>query len=738
MPSPKARVAILWHMHQPYYRDLLTGRCSLPWVRLHAVKDYHPMGVILSRFPGVHVTINVVPSLIKQILEYTEEGLRDDFWDVTAVRADELDAEQRSFIIRNFFMANWNLAIKPNQRYAELLEKRGFSPTGEEVERAAEIFSVQDILDLQVLFNLVWFHPIEIEQDQRLSGLIKRGRNFTEDDKNYILDRQLEIMNGIVPLYRELRESGQIEISTSPFYHPIMPLLLNMESAREAMPSVELPSPIFSSPEDAALQLDRAIEYHREIFGEKPRGLWPSEGSVSEDIVPLVIDRGFTWMASDEDILYRSRGIDQDSRPLCEKSRCRLLYRPYILERDGRSLSMVFRDHLLSDNVGFTYGHWDPAAAAADLAGEFQNIAGKCAGMGFEPLISIILDGENPWEYYPAQGYPFLCELYGKLEKSSSLRAVTVSEALAESTPADDISRLFAGSWINHNFQIWIGHAEDRRAWEMLSRTRDVLDELKRAPAGSDGENYKKAQEEILIAEGSDWCWWYGDENSSGNDEAFDELFRGHLQNVYKIAGKDVPDELKVTVFTGKREWVPITKIYSFINPVIDGRVSSYFEWLAAGEYSIDYHGTMMHRADIIISAVYFGFNAENLFIRIDPSVKIMANDTGKYVFTIHFLRPNRARLEIAPVADGSPGLSFKLSDREEEAPAEKEGLSAAIRDVLEVSVPFGLLGADIGEQVDFFVSLAREGHALGHWPHQGYLSVSVPSEDFEEKIWSI
>jgi alpha-amylase/alpha-mannosidase (GH57 family) len=728
-----AGVAILLHMHQPYYRDLLSGSSMLPWVRLHAVKDYHAVARILLGHPGVRVTINYVPSLLAQIREYTDQGLRDLFWEATQVPADGLSLAQRVFLLKNFFMVNWNMMLKPIPRYAALLEKRGYHPGPGDLERSAGIFSVQDCLDLQVLFNLVWFHPLHLAEDAELLRLRQKGRRFTEEEKAYVLARQLALMGEVIPLHRTLLETGQAEISTTPYYHPILPLLIDQHAAWEAMPDLPMPSPPFQWREDADLQLERAVAFHREVFGRPPAGLWPSEGSVSEELIPLVIRHGFSWLASDEEILYRSLNLNP-SHPLSEDQRCDLLYRPYLLEREHGRVAIVFRDHQIADAIGFTYGHWDPRTAADDLAGRFTHIAQRCR-RGHRPLIPVILDGENPWEYYRDQGHPFLEALFRNLESSSRFRTVTFSQGAEEFRSGSAIGRLFAGSWINHNFQIWIGHPEDRRAWELLAKARRVLEELRRE-RGEEDPVYRRALEEILIAEGSDWCWWYGEENDSGNDEAFDELYRLHLQNVYTLAGRPVPDELKVTIFTSKKGIVPIIKIFSFINPTIDGRVTSYFEWLAAGEYPILPQGGAMHRAGHLLAGIWFGFNADHLFIRIDPVSGIMANDIGAYRFSIHFLKPHATRVDVVPDPAAPPRAT--VTNSPVQGPGRGEVIQAAVRDIVEASIPFAFLSARPDDVVEFFISLSREDQQLGVWPYQGYLRVTVPGRDFEEKSWAL
>jgi hypothetical protein len=241
--------------------------------------------------------------------------------------------------------------------------------------------------------------------------------------------------------------------------------------------------------------------------------------------------------------------------------------------------------------------------------------------------------------------------------------------------------------------------------------------------------------EEVLIAEGSDWCWWYGEENSSGNDEAFDELYRRHLMNIYALAGREVPDDIKVSIFAGKRVRVPITPIWSFIHPTIDGRVTSYFEWLAAGSHQVARQGSTMHRAESAVSGIFFGFDQTTLYVRVDPAPKALAEDLAPLTFGLRVLRPVPMRLEVAAASGEAAVVAVQPGDGGDVAPA--AGVRAALVDVLEMAVPFSFLGASTGDEVAFFVSVSREGRELGHWPDQGYLGFAVPPADFEEKIWS-
>jgi alpha-amylase/alpha-mannosidase (GH57 family) len=286
MSSQPISVALLWHMHQPFYKDLVTGEYILPWVRLHAVKDYWDMAAVLDRFPEVKMNFNLVPSLLTQIDDYVNNKVTDTFLDVTLKEPGDLTLDDRIFLLQNFFMANWDNMIKPYERYHDLLLKRGRFVAPSELAAVAKRFSQQELLDLQVWFNLTWFGFISKNEDQVVKELIAKERYFTRDDKLAVIAKQWEIMGKVIPKYRELEERGQIEISTTPFYHPILPLLCDSAVAREAMPYVKLPEALFRHPEDAQQQIEMAVKFHTEHFGRPPRGMWPSEGSVSEQMIP--------------------------------------------------------------------------------------------------------------------------------------------------------------------------------------------------------------------------------------------------------------------------------------------------------------------------------------------------------------------------------------------------------------------------------------------------------------------
>src|SRR6266508_1258916 len=573
------RVAILWHMHQPFYEDLVTHEHILPWVRLHALKDYYGMVALLREFPSVKMTFNLVPSLLVQLEAFAANQARDRFLELSLKPATDLNDRDIDFILENFFHAQRQHMIDVHPRYAELLALRGGTlPTAADRRAAAGRFSRDDLRDLQVWHKLAWIDPLYLDADDRTRGLVVKARSFSEEDKAILREVELELLNRVIPEYAAAAARGQVELSASPFYHPILPLLCDSEVYLRTHPDARRPRQRFVHPEDAATQLSRAAAYHQRLFGVRPVGLWPSEGSVSDAMVPLAAAAGFTWMATDELILARTLGLafTRDGHGHVEQPE--RLYVPYVVDGAGGAMACAFRDHVLSDLIGFTYAAWHPETAAIDFvqrlveAGRrFRNQTG-----GGEATIPIVLDGENAWEHFEAGGRPFLRALYRRLSEHDELRTVTMAEACLGAS--NRLPAIFPGSWIDANFYIWIGHADDQRAWSQLADARAALE----APE-VDSTAREEAREEVLIAEGSDWFWWYGDDHSSAHDLEFDDLFRRHLRNAYRRLGKPVPDELYVSNISTQPPKRVQTEPTALLAPGLDGEETGYFEWLGAG-----------------------------------------------------------------------------------------------------------------------------------------------------------
>ncbi|MFA5146901.1 MAG: glycoside hydrolase family 57 protein [Candidatus Omnitrophota bacterium] len=549
----KIDIAFLWHMHQPFYKDPISGKYLMPWVRLHGIKDYFPMAALLEDFNNVKATFNLVPSLIEQINDYVRNDASDIFLDLTAKRASALTLDEKAQILENFFRVNFKHFIEPNARYSELLIKKGLKDTAfTGLKRIARGFSDHDMRDLQVLFNLAWFHSISIDDDINLKDLIDKGSSYTEEDKEYVIAKQKEIMGQILPLYKRLQDAGRIEISTTPFYHPILPLLCDTSAARASSPYMKLPKKRFSHPEDANWHIAEALKYCADEFGQAPRGMWPSEGSVSDAALDLMIANGVDWAATDEDILFKTLALyDKKYRDSGAIDR-RLIYQPYRMKRDSRHMTLVFRDKNLSDMISFSYNSWDPAQAAEDLTGHFRRISDNLRRDTDSGIVTIAMDGENAWEYYEDNGRRFFETLYARLDDADEpFESTTISDYLAVEPARKTLTNIFPASWINHNFEIWIGEEQDNVSWEYLDRVRRDLMRFTKASQKDRkayGEDIQKAWREFYIAEGSDWNWWYGGKAHAGKLNPFDVLYRTHLRNVYKFLKKPVPDFLKISI----------------------------------------------------------------------------------------------------------------------------------------------------------------------------------------------
>ena len=541
-------IAFLWHMHQPFYKDPLTNKYMMPWVRLRGVKDYFPMAALVDRAGGIKVSFNLVPSLIEQINDYVHNSATDTFLDMTVKKATSLTLEDKVFLLNNFFKVNFKRFIEPNARYADLLLKKGVRPlSGAALKRAVKSFSDEDFLDLQVLFNMAWFHSISIESDVNLRDLVGKREGYTEADKDYVVSKQKEIMGSILPLYKKLCEEGRIEITTTPFYHPILPLLCDTSVANISSPGMELPKR-FVHPEDASWHIEEAVKYHARQFGTRPHGMWPSEGSVSEKAIELAIASGIKWAATDEDILFRTLSSYDRKYKGMEFFDRRIIYRPYKIKINSRSLTMIFRDKNLSDMISFSYNSWNPRDAAYDLISHFNTTAQNLRRDTDRGLLAIVMDGENAWEYYEDNGRLFFETLYAELDKQENICSTTISEYLSLEPAKKALSNIFPGSWINHNFNIWIGDEQDNVSWAYLAKVRKDLALFSKEAGGTASSAVAAAWRELYIAEGSDWNWWYQGKARAGGDNPFDKLYLTHLTNVYKLLKKPVPDFLKISI----------------------------------------------------------------------------------------------------------------------------------------------------------------------------------------------
>jgi alpha-amylase/alpha-mannosidase (GH57 family) len=619
----RINLVVLWHMHQPQYRDPESGRYVLPWTRLHALKDYWGMVRVLQQTPGFHATFNVVPSLGMQIEEYAS-GKFDEPWFALAIkRTDQLTREDKTEILARAFQINHERLLSRWPRFVELLEWS--RPAGG--AQAQVTFTPRDWRDLQVLSQLAWMEEEWLATDAVISRLANKGKDFSELDKTALQAKQMELLNMVLPIYREAAKSGQIEVSTTPFYHPILPLLCDSDVARIANPGTPLPRRAYRHPEDAREQLRRAREYHERVFGAKPAGLWPSEGSVSDQTLTIAMEEGFQWFGTDEGVLGRTLnvGFFRDTRGI--PANADKLYKPWRVQMGEKGITGLFRDHQLSDLIGFVYSRMDASSAAADLHGRLRHIGESVQSA--EPLtVCIFLDGENAWEYYPGNGRDFLRQFYKRIESDQDFRALTASEAIAEAQHIPVTGGIFPASWINANFDVWIGDSEDVTAWELLWDARQVyaraVDAHAKGRSDAPGDAaLKVALESLLAAEGSDWCWWYGPEHSTANDAEFDALYRKHLTGIYLALDQVAPSELAKPIKRKPEHALQVAPT-GFLKTTVDGRDTSYFEWLGAGLYSPERRGGAMHGRIFYLRELRYGFEHDRFSVRVDPFLEVL------------------------------------------------------------------------------------------------------------------
>lgn len=729
MPSP-LDIVIIWHMHQPYYKDPLKGEYALPWTYLHGIKDYFDMPAIVEDTPGARAVFNLVPSLIEQLLDYANGTAVDSFLLKGMADPGDLDEEDRIFLLENFFSANRSRMIEPSQRYLELLYMAGEGRTGSARDRVRH-FSDQDLRDLQVWFFLAWTGEAARRRYPAFGELLAKGDKFTTADKELLFATQREVLLATIPLYKRLHEEGRIELSVTPYYHPIMPLLCDITAARTAMPRVTLPDSSFRHPEDARAQIRRGIAYFKEIFGFIPKGMWPSEGSVSNETLGIIADCGIKWIATDEEILAKS--LDGGLGEHHER-----LYRPWRFVCHQGEVHTFFRDHQLSDLIGFTYSQWDAGRAANDLCGRLHTIKNRVGSEG--RVVPIILDGENAWEYYPANAYDFLQQMYQRIAESHDLNLTTCSDVINHSHFDGRLHNIFPGSWINGNYGIWIGHPEENLAWNLVARAREaaVTSNPLVAAALESGEVPVDPTTELICrslyaAEGSDWFWWYGDDHFSPHSDRFDRLFRQHLMNVYRLLAQDPPRELLEPI-KKKSPAGLVREPAAFIDPEIDGRISNYFEWLAAGLYDLTRQGSAMHSSDRMLQSFYYGYNKFKLFFRIDGIQELSRLLREGDVLNLHLIYDREYRLPMQ--LRGDEGL---LQVRENSVWVPTRGhCHWKIAKTCEISVPLDSIKLAPKSKLFVFITLVRDNEEVGRWPTDAPLVFYYAGPEIEVDNWLI
>ena len=718
----------LWHMHQPYYRNIISGDCIQPWVRLHGIHSYYDMMRLYEENPDINANINFVPSLLRQLKEYVEDGLTDKFMELSIIDAKELEPAHKIFILRNFFMANPTTMIQKHPRYWKLFQQRGTNLASVDLNDAIRYFSWKDYLDIQVFYNLVWFGFKAREDYPEVGRMLQNPSSahiFSEDDKRFVLKTQIEVLKRLFEMIKNAPKN--IELTTTPYFHPILPLLIDTDIAKRSMPKTSLPHK-FSSPKHAEFQIQHGLTYFEQTVGRSPVGFWPSEGSVCPELIPMLEQAGIKWFATDEGILQLSGAHGK---------RAEYLYQPYRVEHDGKSVSAIFRDRELSDLVSFSYAKMTPNDAVEDFTGRIATI-GKNAHSD-NPLITVLLDGENPWESYENSGGNFLKALTESLRKNR-IRTTTVSHYLSEHPPKNKITRLHSGSWINSNYAIWIGKPQKNKAWDYIKTTSDELGPKLSGVLDNAGrsENELKALESFGAACGSDWFWWFDDDFESEFKSDFDKIFRMHLKNTFTLLGRDIPVFLYEPIFKYVEEPEHehgILTPKSFIYPNIDGLNTSFFEWANSVKINVGRSRGPMGQSDELLECIYFGFNEEAFFMKFDTLRKDMTFSLKDDEELVVYLHDKTSKYKLRLHFDGGRYQMNFVNSPDEGYSNGSHSVKWALRSIFEFELGFKDLGYHPGEQITIIVTVVRRGIEVRHYSH---LQFVVPDETYEKQMWSV
>ncbi len=704
-------------MHQPPYVSPLSGEYVLPWVLLHGMRDYYDMAMLASKFDRVRPTFNLVAGLMSQLEEYSSEKAQDVFLKVAMEEPEKLSPQEKRFLLDNFLALHPDTMIRPYPRFLELAERARYA----DVEDVTARFRDPDWRDLQVWYFLAWTGP-ELRTDPRVAALLAKGRGFTQEDKWNLRAASLALLREILPLYRKLYAEGRIEVSTSPQYHGLLPLLVSSSCAGERASDLRLPPVGFMHPQDAMAQIQRGLGQASRMMERPVVGMWPSEGALSSDVLPMVSGAGARWAVTDEKLLPALWDPGRDSR------RGDLLYRPW---RKG-PLTVFFRDAVLSDLIGFSYSRWEPEAAVAHFMAELERAAAECTLE--HPVITIALDGENAWEYYVHGGMRFVEALYTAFQEHPRFRVVTPSTLLAEMPGGEELPGVLTGSWIDGTLRTWIGDPVKNRAWEHLAAARRAAHPyLEKSRLGP--HEREELLDLVLRAEASDWFWWFGRGHTSVHDAEFDRLFREHIRAIYLKLGMNPPGELDWPLDPGSHVRSRIEPPAHLVSPSITGRSDSYYKWMAAGRVVMS-HG-FSHRPDPLVEEVRFGFDHERLYFKVrgtGPLREVMSR--RRIGVVLRFVRPERldlrvyldprGRVAVARV-EGGEGLS---------------GVEAAVESVLEVAVPFELLSgtakSDSGTTVEVYLVVTRRGREFERFPAMDNIVFAIRGEDLDVENWHV
>ena len=742
-------VAFVWHFHQPNYQTQPNGIRLMPWARLHAIKDYLDMVLILDKFPKIKLNFSLVPALLDAIEDYAHNDGHDIHSKLTVTPVEELTDDDKLYILNYFFDANYETLISRNPRYNELYLKR-YSHH----EISIEDFSLQDYADVMMLFNLVWFDPTWKNVYPELLKFEQKGKNYSLEDRQELIELNRKIIRQIIPTFKKYQDDGRIEIITSPYNHPIVPILINPNDLKTPSLKHSMPDCKVALMVDVKDQIKMAVEKITNTFGKAPKGFWPSEHCISQKTLDVIANLGFEWVITDESVLANSlkkefvrdfRGCYEDPYDVCS------LYL-YKTKRE-KEINIVFRDSVIPNMITFEYPHHDSVLCANDLFDRIKTVHDKLKNSPDKKhIFTIAMDGENSWDSYEQDGSIFLERLYSLINDDRAIKTVLISDYVEENKHTEKLlKKVTSGSWVNQEFQLWIAEPTKNLAWQYLVQARNDIKDAEKSGRLSK-ERIKAAKYEIYIAEGSDWFWWYGEPNNSGQDHIFDFLFREHLKNVYDILEKPVPSYLEMPLisFMGK----PMKNPKRIITPLINGMAKNNDEWLSAG--CIDIPDGPIIQENKVFDRIYFGSDEDNLYLRFDVNKYLLdSKDRFKEYFSIYVYfktynnqemasptRTTNKRDYLLPVLlDGyTHEVKIALTNNRkyplQYSVAVKDGLwelqwghhiRYVHKEIFEVCIPFEDLNIGHGESFDFFFITGCGGVTEEIYPKDIPLTLTRP-----------
>ena len=725
-------------MHQPVYE--IEGTYLMPWARLHAVKDYLDMTLFLDRYPQLKLNFDIVPALLDTIIAYSN-GANDIHSELTVTDTSTMTNEEKSFIVNNFFSSRYETMVFRSENYKRLYQQR-FS---RDICNPDD-FTNQDLSDLMALFNLVWIDPIHFKKYPRLQELWDKQYNYTLEDRIEIINIQRDIIREIIPTYKKFISEGRMELTTSPYYHPILPILADIKTSIKSVITTEgLPASLGMF-EDAKEQVRSALDRIEEVFGVRPKGFWPPELCVGPKTLNILAKEGVKWTISDECVLASSINYDfiRDFKGN--------LNDPYhllkVYEYQGAPIDVIFRDRNIPNLINFEYAGIDPLMAAGDLFDKIKIIQSKLlVSPDDSHMLTISLDCENCWENYQNDGNDFLDRIYSLIEHDDTLETVLISDYIENDGHKKPLNKIYSGSWIDRTFQYWIGEATKNKAWAYLKATKDDFEAF--VKENRHNPNIEAARKELFIAEGSDWFWWYGEPNNSGQDFVFDYMFREHLKNVYLILGLVPPEKLDVSLITTYE--MPFKHPSRPISPKMDGLLSSYQDWYYSGNISM-LDGPVF-RESKNVDKIHFGCDSENMYFRLHINkgpgeMSFVERISQFYIYIRNATRiGNRAYIRLISKTDNLyPILREKFEDeltltlvKETLYPprltkvlhpnmwtlVNPEKIKIEYQEVIDITIPFDTIGVEKGETIEFFMANTDMGVKNTYIPQEILLSMT-------------